>query len=91
MVMPFRRRFQISKLAPCCHEGMESYLLALQLRTASSTGGFGGRDATLTSLVAKMILFGEVASALLMIPCTALILKSHIQEIQGFASPGYAS
>ena len=67
---------------------MESYLLALQLRAAREVVG---EEVRCQALVAKMILFGEVASALLMIPCTALILKSHIQEIKGFASPEYAS
>lgn len=66
-------RFAVSRSRICtiladpltrCHEGMESYLLALQLQAAQEVVG---EEMPRRALVAKMILFGEVASALLMI------------------------
>ena len=70
MVMP-KQPFPDLEAAPSypidltrCHEGMESYLLALQLRAAQEVVG---EEMPRRALVAKMILFGEVASALLMI------------------------
>ena len=57
-------RLAVSRSPDGSHEGMESYLLALQLRAAQEVVG---EEMPRRALVAKMILFGEVASALLMI------------------------